>query len=120
MPAGRSACSSGRRSLAIWISAKKQRLCLNLGEEAGLHNGLGILMRGPCNQTAGIALATVEKNDAFDGNIDLVSAYCHHFYARFKHLNERPAPAGSNIFLTEKERDILSMAAHGTKDAALG
>ena len=40
---------------------KKQRLCLNLGEEAGLHNGLGILMRGPCNQTAGIALATCRK-----------------------------------------------------------
>ena len=26
---------------------KKQRLCLHLGEEAGLNNGLGILMRGP-------------------------------------------------------------------------
>ena len=98
---------------------KKQRLCLNLGEEAGLHNGLGILMRGPSNQTAGIALATVETNDAFDGNIDLVSAYCHHFYARFKHLNERPAPAGPNLFLTEKERDILSLAAHGNNDAII-
>ena len=77
---------------------KKQRLCLNLGEEAGLHNGLGILMRGPRNQTAGIALATVEKKDAFDGNLDLVSAYCHHFYAAFKRLNERPAPAGAQSF----------------------
>ncbi len=92
---------------------KKQRLCLNLGEEAGLHNGLGILMRGPRNQTAGIALATVEKKDAFDGNLDLVSAYCHHFYVRFKRLNERPAPAGPNIFLTDKERDVLSMVLHG-------
>ena len=32
-------------------------------------------MRGPRNQTAGIALATVETKDAFDGNLDLVSAY---------------------------------------------
>jgi DNA-binding CsgD family transcriptional regulator len=98
---------------------KKQRLCLNLGEEAGLHNGLGILMRGPCNQTAGIALATAEKKDAFDGNLDLVSAYSHHFYAAFKRLNERPTPAEPNIFLTVKERDILSMAAHGKSDAAI-
>jgi DNA-binding CsgD family transcriptional regulator len=98
---------------------KKQRLCLNLGEEAGLNNGLGILMRGPCNQTAGIALATVEKKDAFDGNLDLVSAYCHHFYAAFKRLKERPSPVGPNIFLTEKERDILSMAAHGKSDVAI-
>jgi DNA-binding CsgD family transcriptional regulator len=98
---------------------KKQRLCLNLGEEAGLRNGLGILMRGPCNQTAGIALATTEKKDAFDGNFDLLSAYSHHFYAAFKRLNERPAPAGSNLFLTDKERDILSMVARGKSDAMI-
>jgi DNA-binding CsgD family transcriptional regulator len=98
---------------------KKQRLCLHLGEEAGLNNGLGILMRGPCNQTAGIALATAEKRDAFDGNLDLVSAYCHHFYAAFKRLNERPAPVEPNLFLTDRERDILSMAAHGKSDVMI-
>jgi DNA-binding CsgD family transcriptional regulator len=98
---------------------KKQRLCLNLGEEAGLHNGLGILMRGPCNQTAGIALATSEKKDAFDGKVDLISACSHHFYARFKRLKEHPSPAELNIFLTEKERYILSMAAYGKTDVAI-
>ena len=98
---------------------KKQRLCLDLGEEAGLHNGLGILMRGPCNQTAGIALATSEKKDAFDGNLDIVSAYSHHFYAAFKRLNERPAPVGLNIFLTDKERDVLTMVLLGKSDAAI-
>ena len=98
---------------------KKQRLCLNLGAEAGLHNGLGILMRGPRNQTAGIALATAEKKDAFDGNIDLVSAYSHHFYAAFKRLNERLSPAVANIFLTDKERDVLSMVLHGKSDAMI-
>lgn len=98
---------------------KKQRLCLNLGEEAGLHNGLGILMRGPSNQTAGIALATAEKKDAFDGDVDLMSAYCHHYYVAFKRLNERPAPDEPNLFLTVKERDILSLAAHGKSDAEI-
>ena len=98
---------------------KKQRLCLNLGEEAGLHNGLGILMRGPCNQTAGIALATVEKRDAFDGNRDLISAYCQHFYVCYKRLNQRLAPGEPNLFLTVRERDILSMAAHGKSDAMI-
>lgn len=76
-------------------------------------------MRGPRNQTAGIALATVEKKDAFDGNLDLVSAYSHHFYTAFKRLNERPVPAGPNLFLTEKERDILSMVLQGRSDAAI-
>jgi DNA-binding CsgD family transcriptional regulator len=98
---------------------KKQRLCLNLGEEAGLNNGLGILMRGPRNQTAGIALATAEKKDAFDGDLDLVSAYCQHFYVAFKRLKERPAPAGPNIFLTDRERDILSMVLYGRSDAMI-
>jgi DNA-binding CsgD family transcriptional regulator len=98
---------------------KKQRLCLNLGEEAGLHNGVGILMRGPRNQTAGIALATVEKKDAFDGDLDLVAAYCHHFYAAFKRFKKLPAPDQPNIFLTDRERDILSMVLHGRSDAAI-
>ena len=95
---------------------KKQRLCLNLGEEAGLHNGLGILMRGPNNQTAGIALATSEKKDAFDGDVDLMSAYSHHYYVAFKRLNQRPATDEPNLFLTVREQDILSMAAHGKSD----
>jgi DNA-binding CsgD family transcriptional regulator len=98
---------------------KKQRLCLQLGEEAGLNNGLGILMRGPNNQTAGIALATVEKKDAFDGNIDLVSAYCHHHYVAFKRLRKRTVQEGSNLFLTEKEREILARVVRGQSDAAI-
>src|SRR3954453_16714714 len=91
MPARRSACSNGREIPRFLELRKKQRLCLHLGEEAGLNNGVGILMRGPRNQTAGIALATVEKTDAFDGNLDLVSAYCHQFYAAFKRL-KKPCP----------------------------
>jgi DNA-binding CsgD family transcriptional regulator len=98
---------------------KKQRLCLNLGEEAGLHNGLGILMRGPCNQTAGIALATAEKKDAFDGDVDLMSAYCNQFYVSYKRINERPASDGLNLFLTVKERDVLTMVMCGKSDAMI-
>jgi DNA-binding CsgD family transcriptional regulator len=98
---------------------KKQRLCLNLGQEAGLHNGLGILMRGPCNQTAGIALATSEKKDAFDGNVDLISAYCHHHYAAFKRLKKRSARPEPNLFLTVRERDILLLAARNKSDAMI-
>jgi hypothetical protein len=54
-------------------------------------------MRGPRNQTDGIGLASVEKKDAFDGNVDLVSAYCHHFYVAFKRLRKRTVQAGSNM-----------------------
>jgi DNA-binding CsgD family transcriptional regulator len=98
---------------------KKQRLCLNLGEEAGLHNGLGILMRGPCNQTAGIALATAEKKDAFDGDVDLISAFCNHFYVVYKRISERPASGEANLFLTVKERDVLTMVMRGKSDPAI-
>lgn len=98
---------------------KKQRLCLNLGEEAGLHNGLGILMRGPRNQTAGVALATAEKKDACDADHDLMNACCNHLYVAFKRLKKRPGQPEPNIFLTDRERDILSMAAHNKSDAMI-
>ena len=37
----------------------------------------------------------------------------------YKRLNERPAPAEPNLFLTDKERDILSMVARGKSDAMI-
>src|SRR5277367_1461372 len=41
------------------------------------------------------------------------------FQRWIKRLSERPAPAGPNIFLTDKERDVLSMVLQGRSDAMI-
>lgn len=67
----------------------KQKLCLNLGTEAGLYNGICTPLRGP-HRFAGVGLASSEKKDACDGNTDMMTAYCNHFYICFQRLHALP------------------------------
>ncbi len=67
---------------------RQQFQCLNMGIEAGLYNGTCTPLWGP-NQFAGIGLASAEKTDSFDGKLDLITAYCNHFYIAFQRLNRK-------------------------------
>lgn len=85
----------------------KQKACLNYGAEAGLKNGVATYLRAPRNQLAGISLASSEQKDSFDGNVDLITAYCNHFYLRYRRLQKIADPPPPNICLTVREREIL-------------
>jgi DNA-binding CsgD family transcriptional regulator len=100
---------------------RKQKLCLNLGMEAGLHNGICTPLRGP-HRLAGIGLATTEKKDACDTNLDMITAYCNHFYICFQRLHAPATNAGDpvpNIYLTPREKEILTIVAEGKSDEAI-
>ena len=97
---------------------RKQKLCLDLGAEAGLHNGLCTPLWGP-HRFAGIGLATTEKKDACDTNIDMITAYCNHFYICFQRLHappQNPSLPVPNIYLTPREKEILTIVAEGKSD----
>ncbi|MEI7668694.1 MAG: LuxR family transcriptional regulator [Pseudomonadota bacterium] len=97
---------------------RKQKLCLNLGIEAGLHNGVCTPLWG-ANRFAGVGLASTEKKDACDGNIDLIAAYAHHFYIAFQRLhskNQKNNVTIPNIYLTNREIEILTKVAEGKSD----
>jgi DNA-binding CsgD family transcriptional regulator len=102
------------------MKLKKHQLdCLNLGKESGLNNGLCTPLRGPNNQLAGLSLASSEKKDSFDGNIDLITAYSNHFYIAWKRYHaQKKAPDQQikNPILTETERDVLCWVAKGKTD----
>lgn len=97
-----------------------QKKCLDLGTEAGLHNGISIPLRGPYNQVAGISLATSEKKDACYFDTDLMTAMCNHFYIAYKRLHEKRPMNPKNIVLTNQEREILKFAAIGKTDDEIG
>jgi len=101
---------------------KRQLDCLNLGQEAGLHNGVCTPLRGPRNQLAGLSLASSHKQDGFDGNTDLVTAYSNHFYIAWKRFRAKDAAVAQNPIpqLTETERDVLSWIARGKTDDEIG
>ena len=94
----------------------KQKLCLELGEEAGLNNGISVPLKGINNQMAGISLATSEKKDACYLDADLITAYCNHFYIAYKRLHEKNDVNPINIVITKKEKEILTWAAAGKSD----
>jgi DNA-binding CsgD family transcriptional regulator len=98
---------------------RQQFQCLNMGIEAGLYNGTCTPLWGP-NQFAGIGLASAEKIDSFDGNLDLITAYCNHFYIAFQRLNRKSDRPEHNIYLTPREQEVLTWAAAGKTDSEIG
>jgi DNA-binding CsgD family transcriptional regulator len=100
---------------------RKQKLCLNLGMEAGLHNGICTPLWGP-HRFAGIGLATTETKDACDTNTDMITAYCNQFYIAFQRLHAPPDNTSQqvpNIYLTPREKEILTNVAEGRSDEAI-
>ena len=95
---------------------RRQFQCLNMGIEAGLYNGVCTPLWGP-NQFAGIGLASKEKLDSFDGNLDLITAYCNHFYIAFQRLNRKRDFPERQVYLTPREEEVLTWAAVGKTDS---
>ncbi|MGB4058035.1 MAG: LuxR family transcriptional regulator [Alphaproteobacteria bacterium] len=79
------------------------------GEEAGLWHGVGVPMRGSRGQLSGIALASSQKVDACEQNLDLIAAFCNQFYLAYKrfYIPSEKDEKGSFISLTPKETEVL-------------
>jgi ATP/maltotriose-dependent transcriptional regulator MalT len=98
---------------------KSQFRCLNMGIEAGLYNGICTPLWGP-EQFAGVGLASSDEKDSFDGRTDLITAYCQHFYIAFQRLNLKPDAPAPNIYLTEREKEVLVWAFGGKSNTDIG
>lgn len=97
---------------------RQQFQCLNMGIEAGLYNGICTPLFGP-NQFAGIGLASTEKLDSFDGKLDLITAYCQHFYITFQRINQKKDFPERQVYLTPREHEVLTWAAVGKTDGEI-
>jgi DNA-binding CsgD family transcriptional regulator len=95
--------------------SRQQFQCLNLGIEAGLYNGVCTPLYGP-GQFAGVGLASKNRLDSFDGNLDLITAYCNHFYIAFQRINRKKEVPEQKIYLSARETEILTWAAVGKSD----
>lgn len=99
-----------------------QKKCLFGGIESGLNNGVCTPVWGG-NRFAGIGLASTEKKDAVHENLDLITAYCNHFYIAFQRLHEAKRASNDltlpNIFLKPREREILLWASKGKTDGEI-
>jgi len=98
--------------------SQKQLNFFQQGEDAGLHNGVAIPIRGNRAQLSGIALASSEKVDACDRRLDLINAYCQQFFLCYKRMFAKD-PIGHSLsgeHLSPKEAEILTWVANGKTD----
>jgi DNA-binding CsgD family transcriptional regulator len=97
--------------------SRQQKAFLNKAEAAGLHHGIGVPFAGPRLQVAGIAMATSERRLSRTPNLDLLAAYCNHFYACYKRiLGTTAAALPPLVTLSEREQQIMIRVAHGRTD----
>ncbi len=100
----------------------EQQSILDMGAEAGLNNGLCAPLWSGGN-FAGIGLASQERTDATHADLDLITAYCNHFYLAYQRLHAHKGPSDTkdaNILLTSKEREVLLWVARGKTDGDIG
>lgn len=87
------------------------------GEEAGLHNGVGLPFSGNDDVIGGIALATSFRGTMHLRNLDVLAAFGNQFYNVYKRL-AGVQPLAEPIFavLTEREHEVLVRVAQGQSD----
>lgn len=99
---------------------KQQKECLYLGDEAGLHDGIGIPLRGPHGDLAGIGAASgsggVEHHPDILSRAGLLS---HHFYICFRKI-ERKQACFNQPHLTVRESEVLTCYALGKTKQEIG
>jgi DNA-binding CsgD family transcriptional regulator len=83
------------------------------GRATGLHDGIGIPLRGPLGAFAGVtASASVEKGINLADVLGCAEMISNRFYIRFLQLEQRPG-GDEEIRLTEQERQVLTWYALG-------
>jgi len=93
---------------------RQQSAFLKKADAAGLHHGIGIPFAGPRLQIAGIAMASSERKRTKPVNLDLLAAYCNHFYTCYKRIKGRAFPSLAPLAtLSIREQEIMVRVAHG-------
>jgi LuxR family transcriptional regulator, quorum-sensing system regulator BjaR1 len=92
---------------------KIQTNCLSFGDEAGLHDGIGIPLRGPRGAIAGIGAASSAGGVLDDKNtLSSAQLLSQQFYTAFLSLEQKPQEAPF-VMLSDREQEVLKWSARG-------
>jgi DNA-binding CsgD family transcriptional regulator len=103
----------------------RQQLCLNMGREAGLHNGAAICLRGILGENAGIGGASSSNQGKLSDKdlkhrLSLLNVISHQFYVVFCALHKRRADfPESQVELTVRELQIIRLMAAAKSDGVI-
>lgn len=90
---------------------------MELAEEAGLYNGIGLPFVGSRSRQGGVALATLSPTTEHSRDLDLLWSISNLFYKRLCEIVSGPAKLYVRpIDLTSRELDILNLSVRGQSD----
>jgi DNA-binding CsgD family transcriptional regulator len=102
---------------------KNQRVLMKEGDEAKLHDGIGIPLRGPRGAIAGVGAASsaggvelMDKNLLARANLLSQQFYTMYLHLETQRLDEEPTFA----YLTDREQEILKWLARGKTKSEIG
>jgi len=109
------------RSLVIPERLTKTQLqTLQLGTDAGLHDGIGVPLRGPRGAIAGIGAASSAGGVVLDKNtLSRAQLLAQQFYTAFLGLETKPEEL-PYIVLSDREQEILKWCATGKTRIEVG
>ncbi len=104
--------------LKLPVITEKQHSFMKEGDEAGLHDGIGVPLRGPRGAIAGFGAASTTGGVSLDDPnlLSRVNLLSHQFYAVYLSLEARRMAQGQPqpyIYLTDREQEILQWCAAG-------
>jgi DNA-binding CsgD family transcriptional regulator len=102
------------------VLSKGQSECLALGNEAGLHSGIGIPLHGPRGAVAGIGAASSAGGVELNKNtLSHAQLFAQQFYTVFLELQKPPQDIPA-VFLSDREQEVLKWCAIGKTKAEIG
>lgn len=93
--------------------SKQQKACLEGGIEAGLNSGAAVALRGPNGNIAAVGTASSQKKKLGDHALWMMNAYSQQFYAAYTSLMATPSWREERLYLTDREREVLTWCAAG-------
>lgn len=93
--------------------SQKQKACLDGGIEAGLNSGAAVALRGPNGNVAAVGTASSQRRKLHPQTLWMMNAYSQQFYAAYTSLMATPSWSEERLYLTDREREILTWCAAG-------
>lgn len=92
---------------------KTQIECMILAEEAKMHDGVGIPLRGPRGAIAGVGAASSSGGVELNRNsLSYINLLAHQFYTAYLALEQKPDNRDT-VYLSDREQEILKWCARG-------
>jgi len=100
------------------VMTTRQHAFMKEGDEAGLHNGIGVPLRGPRGAIAGVGAASSAGGVALDDPnlLSRVNLLSYQFYTVYLSLEAKRLAEGGepeHIYLNDREQEILQWCAAG-------